>query len=133
MKISEHLARAESFERSIGKLDPLADAELYVVFLMRAATNRVNAALHALGVTDTVASEARVGDLNHTYKPKLECDLPAEVQRMFEPLKFLEDLRPEYVRGPLPFTAALADECRRAHAAVVERTSAAIERRREAA
>ena len=133
MKISEHLARAESFERSIGKLDPVEDAELYVVFLMRAATNRVNAALHALGVTDTVASEARVGDLNHTYKPKLDLDLPAEIQRMFEPLKYLEDLRPEYVRGPLALTAALADQCRRAHAVVVERTTTAIKRNREAA
>lgn len=133
MKISEHIARAESFERSIARLDPIEDTELYVVFLMRAATNRVNAALHALGVTDTVASAMRVGDLNHTYKPKLEGDLPSEVQRMFQPLKYLEDLRPDYVRGPLVLTPELADACRGAHAEVVALTTAILERRQEAA
>lgn len=133
MLVSEHLARAASFERSIAKLDPVEDTELYVVFLMRAATNRVNAALHALGVTDTVAAGARLGDLNHSYKPRLEGNLPAEVQQMFAPLKFLEDLRPEYVRGPLLITPELADACRCAYEEVVALTTAILERRSEAA
>lgn len=133
MQISEHLARAESFERSIARLDPVEDGELYVVFRMRASTNRVNAALHALGVTDTAASASRVGDLNHSYKPRLEGDLPAEVQQMFRPLKFLEDLRPDYVRGPLPLTPELVDACERAAAEILSLTNEILERRRETA
>lgn len=133
MEIAEHLARAESFERSAAKLDPIEDAPLYVVFLMRAGTNRVNAALHALGVTDTTASAARVGDLNHTYKPRLEGILPPEVQRMFAPLKFLEDLRPDYVRGPLVPTREIAEACGKAHTEIVALTAAVIEQRRQAA
>ena len=133
MLIGEHLKRAASFEASAAKLDPIEDAELYVVFLMRAATARVNAALHALGVTDPVAAGARIGDLNHSYKPRLEGDLPAEVQQLFAPLKFIEDLRPEYVRGPLVLTAELADSCRRAHEEVVQRTNVIFERCKEAA
>lgn len=133
MQISEHLARAESFERSIARLDPVDDGELYVVFRMRASTNRVNAALHALGVTDTAASASRVGDLNHSYKPRLEGDLPAEVQQMFLPLKYLEDLRPDYVRGPLSLTPEIVEACERAAAEIMALTDAILERRRETA
>lgn len=133
MLISEHLSRAASFEASAAKLDPIQDTELYVVFLMRAATQRVNAALHALGVTDPVASAVRIGDLNHSYKPRLEGDLPAEVQQTFAPLKYIEDLRPEYVRGPRLLTPELAAACRRAYDDIVARTTAIIERRKETA
>lgn len=133
MLISEHLARALSFETSAAKLDPIQDTELYVVFLMRAATARVNAALHALGVTDPVAAGVRIGDLNHSYKPRLEGELPAEVRQIFEPLKYIEDLRPEYVRGPLLLTPELVAACRRSHDDIVARTTAIIESRKEAA
>lgn len=133
MLIDEHLARAASFEASAAKLDAIQDTELYVVFLMRAATARVNAALHALGVTYPVAAGARTGDLNHSYKPRLEGELPAQVQPMFAALKYIEDLRPEYVRGPLLLTPDLAAACRRAHDEVVARTSAILEQRKEAA
>ena len=133
MLVSEHLARAASFEASAAKLDPIEDTELYVVFLMRAGTARVNAALHALGVTDPVATGGRIGDLNHSYKPVLEGELPAEVPPMFASLKFIEDLRPEYVRGPLLLTPELAAACARAYDDIVARTTAVIERRKEAA
>jgi len=133
MVISEHLARAASFETSAAKLDAIHDTELYVIFLMRAATARVNAALHALGVTDPVAAGARTGDLNHSYKPQLEGDLPPEVQPMFAALKYIEDLRPEYVRGPLLLTPERVAACRRAHDDIVTRTTAIIERRKEVA
>jgi hypothetical protein len=72
MKISEHLTKADAFERSAAKLDPAQDTALYVVMLLRAATNRVNAALHVLGTTtEAAATPVKLGDLNHTYKPKL--------------------------------------------------------------
>ena len=58
MLIREHLERAIGFEKSLAKLDPICDSELYVIFLMRAATNRMNAALHALDVTQEGPVEA---------------------------------------------------------------------------
>ena len=99
MEPREHLRRATSFDASLAKLDPLEDGALYVVFLMRAGTNRVNAALHLIGITDVTASANRIGDLNHTYKPRLEGKLPPEVERMFQPLRFIANLRPESMRG----------------------------------
>lgn len=133
MEPFEHLRRAVSFERSAAKLDPIEDTELYVVFMMRAGTNRVNAALHAMGVTDTQASAKRVGDLNHSYKPKLTGEVPVPVEQMFEPLKFLEDLRPLYVRGPRSLTPALAKECREAYDDIVAHTSRVTDRLKEKA
>lgn len=133
MQIQEHLRRAASFEASARKLDPIADTELYVVYLMRAGTSRVNAALHALGITDVQASTARIGDLNHTYKPALGIEPPAEVKAMFEPLAFIENLRPEYVRGPSKLSAELAQSCRRAHEDVVARSTAILSRLKEPA
>jgi hypothetical protein len=133
MQIQEHLRRAASFEASARKLDPVADTELYIVYLMRAATSRVNAALHALGITDVQASAARIGDLNHTYKPPLPVEPPVEVKAMFEPLSFIENLRPQYVRGPSKLTAELAQSCHRAHEDVVARSTAIIDRTKERA
>lgn len=124
MQVEEHLRRAAGFEGSAAKLDPVQDTELYVVFLMRAGTNRVNAALHAMGMTDVQPSAARIGDLNHTYKPPLPGEPPREVKAMFEPLKYLEDLRPQYVRGPLILTPALVKSCRRAYDDIVARSTA---------
>jgi hypothetical protein len=128
MQIQEHLRRAESFEASARKLDPVADTELYIVYLMRAATSRVNAALHALGITDERPAGGRIGDLNHSYKPTLPDAPPAEVKAMFEPLAFIENLRPEYVRGPAKLTPQLVQSCLRAHAEVVSRSNAVLQR-----
>jgi hypothetical protein len=133
VEIQEHLRRAASFEASARKLDPIADTELYVVYLMRAGTSRVNAALHALGITDVQSSATRIGDLNHTYKPPLPAETPAEVKAMFEPLAFIENLRPEYVRGPSKLTPELVQSCSRAHEEVVARSTAIIERLKERA
>ena len=123
MEPLEHLRRAASFEASLAKLDPLQDGALYVVYLMRAGTNRVNAALHVMGITAVQASDTRVGDLNHTYKPKLEVELPEEVKRMFQPLSFIENLRPKHVRGLEPLSPALAKQCREAYEEIVARTA----------
>lgn len=133
MRPQEHLKRAASFEASAFKLDPIEDGELYIVFLMRAGTNRVNAALHVMGVTDEQPSAARVGDLNHSYKPRLEGELPAVVTKLFQPLSFIEDLRPQYVRGPQALNAELAQRCRQAYDDIVARTSKILDPAKEAA
>jgi hypothetical protein len=131
MLIREHLVRAAGFEKSVAKLNPIHDSELYVIFLMRAATNRMNAALHALDVTDPIAAGERIGDLNHSYKPPLRTEVSADVQRLLAELKSIEDLRPQYVRGPDLLTPELAAACKRAHAEIVSGTSEIIEHGRE--
>lgn len=123
MDVSRHLTRAKSFEASLAKLDPIEDSALYIVFLMRAGTNRVNAALHAMGITDVTPSANRVGDLNHTYKPRLEGTLPREVEQMFQPLSFIENLRPQHVRGSQTLTPDLVKQCREAYEQIVANTT----------
>jgi len=124
MLIADHLERATSFERTAARLDPIEDCEVYVVLLMRAATNRVNAALHALGLTEEgpVARGARIGDMNHSYKPAIDFKLPASLRGAFAALKSIEDLRPDYVRGPELLTPAKAAACRDAWRDVVSAT-----------
>lgn len=134
MKIAEHMTRIAEFERGLARLDAVSDTEIYVVFLMRAGTARVNAALHALALTSDVpgGGQGKLGDLNHTYKPKLEAALPPDMQRAFENLAFLENLRPEFVRGPRVADAALAEACSRAYAEIVARTGVFLNARRSA-
>jgi hypothetical protein len=127
VKIEEHIRKAEAFEAAMSRLDPVADGEIYAVFLMRAATNRLNAAMHALGeTTDGAATEARLGDLNHTYKPPLKAPVPAPLARSFVELAFIENLRPEIVRGPADMDRATAERAKAAHALVRRETDAVL-------
>jgi hypothetical protein len=129
MKISAHLEKAGAFERSLAKLNPTEDTELFVVFLMRACTNRLNAALHALDfTTDSLAGGGRIGDLNHTYKPKLDTPPPDELRSAFERLSYIEELRADFVRGPRLLTEAEVAECRAAHVEITMRIGKIFER-----
>jgi hypothetical protein len=129
MKIAEHIRKAECFEAALSRLDPLADGEIYAVFLMRAATNRLNAAMHALGeTTDGAATDAKLGDLNHTYKPPLKTAVPAPLARSFVELAFIENLRPDIVRGPVDMDRATAERAKAAHALVRRETAAVLEK-----
>lgn len=117
MKINTHLEKAEAFERSLAKLRPIEDTELFVVFLMRACTNRLNAALHALDfTTESLDGDGRIGDLNHTYKPRLGTAPPNELRSAFEHLSYIEELRADFVRGPRFLTEFEVVKCRAAHA-----------------
>ncbi len=127
MKIAEHVKKAQAFERALSRLDPVEDGEIYAVFLMRAATNRLNAALHALGTTtDGRATEARLGDLNHTYKPPMKAPVPPQLAASWIELAFIENLRPDFVRGPAAMDRATADRARAAYAAVRRETDAVL-------
>ncbi len=127
MKIAEHLRKAAAFETALARLDPLQDGELYAVFLMRAATNRLNAAMHALGeTTDGAATDMKLGDLNHTYKPPLKGPVPPSLAASFAELAFIENLRPVVVRGPASLDAETAARARAAHAAVTRETGAIL-------
>ena len=129
MKISDHLEKAKAFERALTKLDRLLDGELYAVFLMRAGTNRLNAALHALDVTtDGAPTSVKLGDLNHTYKPKLASGAPAQLKEAFSKLAYIENLRPVYVRGAKALDAQAAGEAEAALAVIRRDTDAIIKR-----
>ena len=119
MKIAEHLRKAEAFEAALSRLDPVEDGEIYAVFLMRASTNRLNAALHALGTTtDGPATDTRLGDLNHTYKPPMKAPIPGPLAESFRELAFIENLRPDFVRGSASMDRATAERAKAAHARV---------------
>lgn len=75
------------------KLDPDADYEIYVEALMLAGTHLLNAVLHQYAVTDEKS------DLLHSDKPTLNGPVMPELRPLFEAMKFIEDLRPGYLRG----------------------------------
>lgn len=123
MKIEEHLLKADAFEKSAAKLDAAADSALYVVFLLRAGTNRVNAALHALQTTtDGKATAQKLGDLNHTYKPKLNVPVPAQLRAAFTHLALIEEMRTDYVRGDKFLDAAALRACNAAYRGISKDT-----------
>lgn len=131
MKVCEHLIKAEAFDRSAAKLDPASDTALYFIMLLRAGTNRVNAALHVLGTTtDGAATPAKLGDLNHTYKPKLNEPVPDELRAAFTHLDLIENLRADYVRGNKPADAAILNASRAAYAGIRRATDPLLARER---
>lgn len=130
MNIKEHLAKSAAFDRAAAKLDPQNDTALYVVMLLRAGTNRINAALHALGTTtDGAATPERLGDLNHTYKPKLNVPVPGELRVAFAHLAHLEGLRTDYVRGNRQADRAMLDACAAAYSGIRGETDPLLARR----
>ena len=132
MRISEHLSKAEAFDRSAAKLDPAMDTALYVLMLLRAGTNRVNAALHALGITtDGMATPGKLGDLNHTYKPALNVPVPDELRVAFKDLALIEDMRTDYVRGNKRADTAILHACSAAHAEICRVVDRIVARTRQ--
>ncbi len=129
MKIEEHLLKAEAFERAAAKLAPQTDSALYVVYLLRAGTNRVNAALHVLKTTtDGKSTDEKLGDLNHTYKPKLNVPVPDELRAAFTHLALIEEMRTDYVRGEKFLDAAMLDACNGAYRGICDDTTPLLTR-----
>jgi hypothetical protein len=130
MKIEEHLLKAGSFERAAAKLVPQIDSALYVVYLLRAGTNRVNAGLHALkATTDGKPTSEKLGDLNHTYKPKLNVPVPGVLCAAFRHLALIEEMRTEFVRGDRFLDAATLDACNAAYRGICDDTIPLLTRR----
>ena len=124
MKIEEHLLKAVAFERAAARLAPQTDSALYVVYLLRAGTNRLNAALHALKTTtDGKPTTEKLGDLNHTYKPKLNVPVPAELHAAFAHLALIEEMRTDYVRGDKFLDAAMLAACNAAYRGICDDTA----------
>ncbi|MBI2322500.1 MAG: hypothetical protein HYU88_10575 [Chloroflexi bacterium] len=105
MQAADHVAKAARIERSMDKLDPIADYETVIENCMLAGTHYLNAALHLRGVTRSTR------DLLHSDKPKLRTQPPADLASVLAAMKFIEDLRPPYVRGTQTYDPRLSAEC----------------------
>lgn len=119
MKIAEHIAKAERFEASRARLDPVVDFELWFWMGLSAGTALINAALHAAGITDEndrfatqVPDVYAVPDGNgwrpeiafrcdliHAGLPALQVVLPPPISRAFEAMEVIERYRDPCVRG----------------------------------
>jgi hypothetical protein len=94
MKMADHMSKAQRIEHTmLRKLDRDADYEIYVEACMLAGTHLLNAVLHRYAIT------TEDSDLLHSDKPALREPVRAELRPLFEAMKFIEDLRPGYLRG----------------------------------
>ena len=113
MRIDHHIAIAEEFESALAKLDPVKDGQLFVWFLIQAGTQRLNEALHRLSVTSETNCETPSnshGDFIHSYSVPLEIASLEDISPQLRNLKYLEDLRADYVRGASSLDAQTVSE-----------------------
>lgn len=107
MKTSDHVIKAQRIESTmISKLDPDADYEVYVEACMLAGTHLLNAVLHRYSITDESS------DLLHSDKPALSVSVPPDLKPLFAAMRFIEDLRPGYLRGTTVWDPAHGRQCR---------------------
>ena len=98
MRIQDHVEKARRIEATMtGKLDRDGDYELVLEGYMLAGTHLLNAILHKLAVTKEDF------DLLHSDKPVLEAPVETRLQPFFAAMRYIEDLRPGYLRGLKPW------------------------------
>jgi hypothetical protein len=108
LNIEDHVRKAKRIEDTMMcKLDPNADYETYVEACMLAGTHLLNAVLHKYAVTSDRF------DLLHSDKPALKTPVQEELRHLFEAMKFIEDLRPRYLRGTTAWDPAHGIQCSR--------------------
>ena len=106
MRISDHVNKAHRIEETmIKKLDPNEDYETSVEACMLAGTHLLNAILHKLSITKEGS------DLLHSDKPALDVSIPAKLQEVFSAMKYIEDLRPGYLRGMKSWSEGDGRQC----------------------
>ena len=94
MKIADHLTKAERIERTMNRhFDADDQYEMCIENCMLAGTHYLNAVLHKNGLTD------EAGDLLHSDKPPLGQAVSEDVAEMMAAMKYIEVLRPRYLRG----------------------------------
>lgn len=106
MKVADHMKKAHRIEDTmLRKLDRDADYEIYVEACMLAGTHLLNAVLHHGAITDEKS------DLLHSDKPALKNPVRSELQPLFDAMKFIEDLRPGYLRGTAAWNPEHGKQC----------------------
>ena len=131
MHIAAHLQKISRLQRSRARLDAAADFEMWFWAAMQAGTHALNAALHHAGLTrqsDAFAMQPGVylvpqqdgllapqllppGDVLHLGRPKIEGELPADIQRIAHAMEVIEGYRDPCVRQGRPATPQIAAEC----------------------
>jgi hypothetical protein len=131
MHIDTHLQKITRLERSRSRLDPAVDFELWFWATMQAGTQALNAALHHAGLTsDCHAFPTQPGvylvpqddgglapqllapgDVLHLGRPRIEGELPADLQRMAHAMETIEAYRDPCVREGRPSSPEIAAEC----------------------
>lgn len=132
MHINAHLLKISRLQRSRSRLDPLGDFELWFWATMMAGTHALNAVLHHAGLTsdhhafamqpgvylvpqpggELTPTLCAAGDVLHIGRPRIERELPADVQRMAKAMETIETYRDPCVRegqAPTPETVAVCD------------------------
>ena len=106
MKPNDHVTKARRIEATmVAKLDRDKDYELFLEGYMLASTHLLNAILHKFSVT------REEFDLRHSDMPKLEVPIEATLRPLFEAMKYIEDLRPGYLRGTQAWNAEDGQRC----------------------
>lgn len=110
MKLNDHVTKARRIEATmVNKLDPDKDYELVLEAYMLAGTHLLNAILHKFSVTEEEF------DLSHSDKPKLNMPIDATLRPLFDDMKYIEDLRPGYLRGARAWSVDDGKRCLRSY------------------
>ncbi len=134
MLIASHLDKIERLETVLGRMDPLADFELWFWSTMVSGTNAINAALHHAGVTpaeDAFPSQPGVyyvpsgdgyrpvlkslGDILHVGRPSISSAVPEDIHYMMEAIERVEAFRDPCIRGEMEPNAEIIATCSAAY------------------
>ncbi len=106
MKLNDHVTKARRIEATmVAKLDRDKDYELFLEGYMLAGTHLLNAILHKFSVTKEEF------DLLHSDKPRLNVPIKETLRPLFEAMKWIEDLRPGYLRGTKAWSVEDGQRC----------------------
>lgn len=106
MKLNDHVTKARRIDATMtGKLNRDKDYELFLEGYMLAGTHLLNAILHKFAVT------REEFDLLHSDKPGLDAPIEAKLRPLFEAMKYIEDLRPGYLRGTKAWSVEDGKRC----------------------
>ena len=110
MKLNDHVTKARRIEATMtSKLNRNKDYELYLEGYMLAGTHLLNAILHKFSVT------TEEFDLLHSDKPRLDRPIETTLRPLFDAMKYIEDLRPGYLRGTKTWSIEDGKRCERSY------------------
>jgi hypothetical protein len=114
MDASQHFDKADRLEASMRRLQPDQDYETIIESCMLAGSHYLNAALHEAGVLPPTEHLLHSNEPPTTYW----ASVPESLRLAYPAMKFIEDLRPRYVRGDEQYESGLAEQCLESYRAV---------------
>lgn len=139
MKIEAHFEKIARFEVLRNRLHSFEDFEIWFWTTMNAGNNAVNAALHAVGITEDgpwypqqpgvymveekpgsyCPAFKPLGDVLHVGRPKIEEPLPPKVQKIADVMNDIEEWRDPCVRDGQKVTQEIIDKVEKAYSEVI--------------